>query len=94
MRRLFIVAIVMTAILMAIADQWKIEWYKIGIIYTLGLTAMLFASLRHTSTRKAADIIEDMEKEILDAIETQPKSVQEILDYIADCKKYCREKDL
>jgi hypothetical protein len=90
----FIVAFVVTLILFKISDAWKLEWYKVGTIYLLGILAFVLVSSERKSTTKAGAVLEQIEKEITDALDTQPKSPAEILDYIKKCKDYCQTNNI
>lgn len=92
--RIAVVSVIATMILMKISDVWQLQWYKVAAIYFLGIMVMIFVTAEPKSTTKAAQVLEQMEKEITDALETQPQSPAEILEYIKSCKDYCRANNI
>jgi hypothetical protein len=90
----FMVAVIITVILMIISDRWHIEWYKIGVIYFLGIIAMLLVMAQPKPRRKTEEILSDIVQEINDAIDSQPTSAADVLDYLKRCKDYCKTNNI
>jgi hypothetical protein len=95
-KKFFFLFIIIGLTLSQLVSIWNIMWWKVGILYFIGVVAGYYISKREKfqSSVTITDVLTNMKEQLQQAQTTEPLTTDQILNYFDTNIEYCKRRQL